>query len=145
MAQRGRKSAAALAIVTPVVFDGRPPPPDGLTGEQREEWAAVVRRMPADWFTREAHALLEGYVRHVASFRLLSASIDAFLPEWLTSDDGLKRYGDLLKLRDAEGRAMSSLATRLRITPQSRYHPTTAARAAADAGSGRTKPWMKHA
>jgi hypothetical protein len=87
---------------------------------------------------------LAAYVKHLATFRLLSESIDAFQGAWLGDDDGLKRYGDLLALREREGRAMSSLATRLRITPQSRYHPRTAGVAAADAGTGRLKPWEKH-
>ena len=142
MAQRGRKSAASLAVVTPIA-DHRPAPPEGLTAEQAAEWTAVVRRLPSDYFPRECHQLLAAFCRHVSSFRVLSASIDEFKSEWTVSDEGLKRYGDLLALREREGRALSSLATRLRITPQSRYHPRTAGVAAADAGSGRPKPWDK--
>jgi hypothetical protein len=144
MAQRGRKSAAALAIVTRLT-DHRPPPPEGLTKAEAEEWRAIVGRLPSSWFPRECHCLLEAFVKHASSFRLLSASIDAFDPIWLARDDGLARYGQLLAMREREGRAMSSLATRLRITPASRYHPTTAARAAADAGGGGVKPWERHA
>jgi hypothetical protein len=143
MAQRGRKSAASLAIVTPIA-DHRPAPPEGMTAEQAAEWTAIVRRLPVGYFPRECHGLLAAYVKHLATFRLLSESIDAFQGAWLADDDGLKRYGDLLALREREGRAMSSLATRLRITPQSRYHPRTAGVAAADAGTGRPKPWEKH-
>jgi hypothetical protein len=143
MAQRGRKSAAALAVVAHLT-DHRPPPLEGLTDEQADEWTAVVRRLPSDYFPRECHQLLAAFCCHVSSFRVLSASIDEFKSEWTVSDEGLKRYGDLLALREREGRALSSLATRLRITPQSRYHPRTAGVAAADAGTGRPKPWKKH-
>ena len=68
-----------------------------------------------------------------------------FGPNGLITDEGLEvDTASLLALREREGRALSSLATRLRITPQSRYHPRTAGVAAADAGSGRPKPWEKH-
>jgi hypothetical protein len=140
MSQRGRKSAAALAIVTPIA-DHRPGPPQDLTEEQAAEWTAIVRRLPDNYFPRECHGLLAAYVKHLAAFRLLSESIDAFQGAWLADDDGLKRYGDLLALREREGRALSSLATRLRITPQSRVYAKTAGVAATNAGSGGRKPW----
>lgn len=140
MAQRGRKSAASLAVVTPIA-DHRPAPPEGVSAEQAAEWTAIVRRLPVGYFPRECHGLLAAYVKHLATFRLLSESIDAFQGAWLADDDGLKRYGDLLALREREGRAMSSLATRLRITPQSRIYAKTAGVAAANAGHGGRKPW----
>jgi len=140
MAQRGRKSAASLAVVRPIT-DHRPSPPEGLTEEQAAEWTAITRRLPAGHFPRECHGLLMAYCKHISSFRMLSESVDSFRSEWLITDEGLGRYGALLALREREGRALSSLATRLRITPQSRYHPRTAGVAAADAGSGRSKPW----
>ena len=136
MAQRGRKSAAAMAVVSPITAH-RPPPPEGLTPEQADEWTAVTKRLPHDFFPRECHRLLEAYVRHCASFKLLSRWVDTFQEDWLAGDDGLKRYADLLALRDREGRALSALATRLRITPQSRYRAETAATAAAKSSDGR--------
>ena len=140
MAQRGRKSAASLAVVRPIT-DHRPSPPEGLTEEQAAEWTAITRRLPAGHFPRECHGLLMAYCKHISSFRMLSESVDLFRSEWLITDEGLGRYGALLALREREGRALSSLATRLRITPQSRYQPRTAGVAAADADSGRSKPW----
>jgi hypothetical protein len=140
MSQRGRRSAAALATVTPIA-DHRPAPPQDLTEEQAAEWTAIVRRLPDNYLPRECHGLLSAYCKHFSAFRLLSESIEAFQPARLADDDGLKRYGDLLALREREGRALSSLATRLRITPQSRVYAKTAGVAAANAGSGGRKPW----
>jgi hypothetical protein len=133
MAQRGRKSAASLAIVAPI-SEHRPPPPEGLTPEQAAEWTAIVRRLPHDFFPRESHRLLEAFCRHTTSFRILSECIDSFQKEWLNDPGGFGQYRELLALRDREGRALSSLATRLRITPASRYQPRTAATAAAKPG-----------
>jgi hypothetical protein len=142
MGQRGRKSAASLAVVTPIT-DHRPAPPPGLNEEQTAEWTAIVQRLPDGYFPRECHGLLSAYCKHVSAFRLLSTSIDSFQPAWLADDDGLKRYGGLLALREREGRALSSLATRLRITPQSRIYAKTAGVAAANAGHGGRKPWER--
>jgi hypothetical protein len=125
-----RKSAAALAIVTPIT-DHRPPAPDDLTPEQAAEWREVVGRMPNDWFTRETHQLLAAYCRHVTAAKTLSAEIDRFKPEWLTDSVGLEQFGRLLALRDRETRGMSSLATRMRLTQGSRYRADKTATATA--------------
>ena len=139
MAQRGRKSAAALAVVRPI-SSSRPEPPEELTPEQAEEWLAVTRRMPSDYFPRETFALLAGFCRHVVAYRMLSESIDEFKPTWMAEEGGIERLDRLGKMRDREGRAMSSLATRLRLSPQSRMHQKSAARAADKSGSG-DRPW----
>jgi hypothetical protein len=139
-----RKSASALAVVSSVA-DYRPPPPESLTTEQAGEWVAVVGRMPSGWFTRETHELLASYCRHVTSARMLAKLIDAFRPEWLTDPDGVVRLDKLAKMRDREVRAMSSLATRMRITQQSRYRgETTATKVAKEPVTGR-RPWEAHA
>src|SRR4051794_18022564 len=63
MAQRGRKSAAALSIVR-VEPAFRPKAPPDLPAEMASEWKAIVQRMPAGWFGRETYGLLVGYLRH---------------------------------------------------------------------------------
>ncbi len=115
-------------------------PPKELTREQADEWRAVVGRLPADWFTRETHALLVAYCKHVSTHRLLSAEIDACDPAALATQDGFKRYERLLALRGRESRCLSALATRLRMTQQARYQPNTAHSAARRGGTG-PKPW----
>jgi hypothetical protein len=47
----------------------------------------------------------------------------------------------MLAIRERETKAMASLATKMRLTPQSRYLPTTAARAVANAGACGKRPW----
>jgi phage terminase small subunit len=138
---RGRKSEARLAIVVASPAE-RPSPPGQLGDAEAEEWRQVAARMPVDWFTRETWPLLEAYCSHAVSHRALSVRIR----EWQAkpADASVKLFADLLKMRDREVRAMTSLATKLRLTNQSRYDHKTAETAARKDGTGAaqtTRPW----
>lgn len=117
MAARGRKSAASMEITIPsnVEVVHRPQPPNELTPEQQDEWCAVVDRMPADWFPRETHGLLVQYCRHVIAARRI-AQLIAKTEKAKAFDVDV--YDKILKMQEREGRAISSLATRMRITQQ---------------------------
>lgn len=116
MRQRGRKSAAALAIAENHLCEAikRPDAPYDLSDEEAEEWWAVVNRMPADWFPRETHGMLAQYCRHVVRARRVAQLVHE--EEKLQFD--LDRYDQLLKMQERESRIMSSLATRMRISQQ---------------------------
>jgi chaperone required for assembly of F1-ATPase len=120
MKTRGRDSAASqeIAAIAPVDAVQRPDAPYDLTDEQSEEWWAVVNRMPADWFTRETHGLLAQYCRHVVSARHV-AQLIAKAEKAKTLD--IDEYNQLLIMQEREGRALSSLATRMRISQQGSY------------------------
>ena len=117
MAKRGRKSAASLEIATvsPVEIVQRPDAPYDLTDEQAKEWWAVVERLPADWFPRETHGMLTQYCRHVVAARRV-AQLIANAEKFKAID--VAEYDQLLKMQEREGRAISSLATRMRISQQ---------------------------
>lgn len=117
MKKRGRKSAASseLAIASPVETISRPDAPYDLTDEQAQEWWAVVNRLPADWFPRETHGMLTQYCRHVVAARKVAQLITK--SEKSRSFD-VDEYDRLLKMQEREGRAISSLATRMRISQQ---------------------------
>lgn len=117
MGTRGRKSAAALAIssAAPVETVARPDAPYDLTDEQSEEWWAVVNRMPADWFPRETHGLLAQYCRHIVAARRVAQLIKQFEGDAALDLDSLDK---LYKMQEREGRALSSLANRMRLTQQ---------------------------
>lgn len=117
MAARGRKSAASteITIISGVEVIERARPPSELTAEQADEWRAVVDRMPADWFPRETHAMLAQYCRHVVAARRI-AQLIARIEKSKSLD--IDEYDKLLKMQEREGRAISSLATRMRITQQ---------------------------
>ena len=115
MGTRGRVSAASLEVAKPTTERvARPDAPYDLTDEQSEEWWAVVNRLPADWFPRETHGVLSQYCRHVVAARRVAQLVAAEE----AGEFDLGRYDQLLKMQEREGRALSSLATRLRITQQ---------------------------
>lgn len=119
MEKRGRKSAAELAIVSPIEVDPRPAAPSDLTDEQAAEWDACVSRMSATHFSRENQALLLQYCRHVVSAKRVAQMIE----DHEQGELDLDAYDKLLKMQEREGRAISSLATRMRLTQQSRFDP----------------------
>jgi hypothetical protein len=135
-----RKSAAALSVVQTLPGQKRPEPPEELTDEQAEEWRKVVDRLPVDWFPEESHQLLVAYCRHVTRARVLAGLINRFQEVWLCSADGVERYDKLLQMSEREGRAISSLATRMRLTQQSRYRADKAA-TKTSSPSAPSKPW----
>ena len=120
MGARGKKSSAALSVigVTKTGKMDRPLAPVELTDEQTEEWNCIVDRMAADWFTRETHALLAQYCRHIIRARRMAQLIDAAEKE---EDVDVKTYRDLLKSEEEQSRAISSLATKMRLTQQTTY------------------------
>lgn len=120
MGTRGRRSIAALSVAGPVDVTPRPDAPYDLTDEQADEWRAVVNRMPADWFQRETWPLLSQYCRHVVAARRLAQLVHA---HETGSEFDVGAYDKLLKMQEREGRAISSLATRMRLTQHSTYDP----------------------
>lgn len=122
MGTRGRESAASLSVISSegVETVRRPTPPAELTDEQAQEWRAVVNRLPADWFPRETHPMLAAYCRHIVALRRIGQLIEHIESQ---KDIDLEAYDRLLKMQERESRAMSSLATRMRLTQQSTYDP----------------------
>lgn len=140
MATRGRKSGAALSVVVGSI-DGRPTPPADLTKFQAAVWQRTVAAESLDQFRSAAlQQLLKEYCRHCEAAQILADEIEATKPEWLRTDEGLKRYDKLLIMRDRETKAQGDKATKLRLTNQSRYTPQAAATAAKNTG-GFAKPW----
>lgn len=136
MAKRGRQSAAALEIASaPGLLETveRPDAPYDLTDEQAAEWWAVVNRLPADWFPRETHGMLADYCRHVVKSRRIAQLVaEAEASDEL--DVGL--LDKLYKMAERESRAISSLATRMRISQQA-----TSTHRANKGTKGVRKPW----
>jgi len=141
MGTRGRKSTAALAVAAQVApKTDRLPAPLHLTDAEIGVWVDVVNDQPACAFTPTHIPLLEQYCRHVVQARIIADEILNFDRKWLADDEGLKRYDRLLGMQEREGRAASSLATRLRITRQATTDPKTVGRANGRQARSK-KPW----
>lgn len=137
MAKRGRVSAASTEVSTVATAEvetvQRPDAPYDLTDEQAEEWWAVVNRMPADWFPRETHGMLAQYCRHVVAARRVAQLVTSIEAEKVFD---IGAYDKALKMQEREGRAISSLATRMRISQQATVSAKTARKP-----SQVKKPW----
>jgi hypothetical protein len=136
-----RKSAAASAVVITGQFGQRPDPPSTLTPRQADVWRAIVASEHSDFFSTEAlRNLLVGYCRHWEAAENVSSVINSFPPGRIKRPEGAQRYHNLLRMRDLEMSAATRLATKLRITNQSRYQAPAASNAARSAAKG-PKPW----
>lgn len=144
MGTRGRKSTSAMTVeaqVASISSESRLAAPLHMSDAEHSVWAQIVNDQPAGAFTPTHSPLLEQYCRHIVQARILADEILNFDRAWLADDDGLKRYDRLLGMQEREGRAASSLATRLRITRQATDHPTTVGRGQARQAKS-TKPWQ---
>lgn len=145
MRTRGRKSAAEIATLS-VVRGGlgeRPAPPDDLSDAEKTIWQRIVASEAPDFFRSETQKnLLKDLCRHRAAADALSAMLQKFRPELLIRDDIRGKYRELAKLRLDETRMATSLATKLRLTNQSRYTPQAAATAARN-HTPIARPWER--
>ena len=140
MGARGRKSAAELSTISSggLELHRRPDPPDHMGDDAVAIWRAVVNSLPADWFSPGTLPLLEAFCGMTISqrytlraLRRIEQNADDFeRDEW---ERTLKQLGEV------SGR-IATLATRMRLTPQSRYGPRAADTAGQLPPDG-PKPW----
>ena len=130
----------------------RPPPPSELTEEQAEEWRAIfLRQFPADGAGGRP-PVAGGPLFGTGQPTFSTKQIEAFDPEWSAVDGGFQRYSDWLGLRARENKALTDLATKLRLTNQSRYTPGRAGTEAKrqefgsidEHGNIKLAPWPMH-
>jgi hypothetical protein len=140
MKQRGRRSAAQLSVIAGTI-DGRPKAPPSLSADETEVWDRIVASEAADLFrTAAIQGLLTRYCRHFCRAEWLEKEIrTATLPH---SEDSLADVDRLMKMAQRETLACVTIATKLRLTNQSRYQPSVAATAARRASSER-KLWQR--
>lgn len=122
MAKRGRKSEGELGVT--VNMPQRPEAPGDLTPRQREIWREAVNQYAVDWFPKETHALLAAYCRHCSASEDIASRIKVMDP----MEEDTQIMDRLYRMQDRESQAIARTATKLRMTPQSKYDPITAAR-----------------
>lgn len=103
-------------------------PPIEMSEAEATIWRAVISSEPREFFRVDAQlGMLAAYCRHRAAADKIGRVVGEFEDEWLKSSDGVARYSKLLAMHDKEVRAGTSLATKLRLTNQSRYDEHSAA------------------
>jgi len=110
-------------------------PPEGMTADQLQIWRETVSARSADYFGPDAVPMLEEYCRVVVMCRTLATMIEGVMDGGETGE-----FKSLLDMRDKESKRMASLATKLRLTNQSRYTPQAAGTAARKGSGG--KVWQ---
>jgi hypothetical protein len=129
-------------MTTPPRFSGilRPEPPDDLTPSQATIWKKVVSSEKPDFFSNQTtRDMLKDLCCHRDAIAKITATINTFRTEWLRNEDGAKLYERYLRMRGDETKIFSLIATRLRLTNQSRYTPHAAATAGRSVAQ--VRPW----
>lgn len=125
----------AKITALPTTTKMRMQPPGDLTSEQASVWREVVDAKPVDWFSEDSAPLLSEYCRAAVMCKTLAVMVEAAI-----AGGEVKELSDVLRLRDMEAKRLTSIATKLRLTQQSRYTPQAAATATKRAAGGK-KPW----
>src|SRR6202008_1135270 len=122
MGTRGRQSAASLGVV-PIGPRPAPPPPMELTADQAVIWREVAAQRPPTWFTADTFPLLVAYCRLVTDARDIEALIQGIdLQAVAENKETLDRYRKLIAMRCQIAAGLASLATKMRLSQQSRYN-----------------------
>jgi len=122
MGSRGKTSAAELAVISNdgVAVIRRPDAPGRLSEDASSIWVDAVNSYAADHFTPDTIPMLEGYCNHAVNAQRLAVMIE---DRWRGESLDLDALDQLARMHERECRSLSSLATRLRMTPQSKYDP----------------------
>lgn len=145
MGQRGRKSAASMAVAADNTLQivQRPKAPYHLTPEQALVWDETVKGLPADWFRPETLDTLAHYCCHVNEVRRINELIEHLDEErkkYLGGQDHLfnyREYQSYVQLRAKETAAANAHARSLRITLQATYDKSK------QKPGAKAKPWEK--
>lgn len=136
-----RKSLEAKNVQAVISLPKKiPEPPTNLTGDQGELWRMVMASPAGDMITQDAFPVLSEYCRCITFADTVAVELNKFDPSWAIEDDGLERWNRLLAMQDRLSGRISSLATKLRITPQTRVWKQTAGSIANK--SAKRKPWQ---
>jgi hypothetical protein len=154
MAKSGPKTSQERATANAIIPGARIPAPDDLEPAAKVLWDAIVLRLPADWFTSENVPLLKIYVRHAVYADRFAKDITAQreIIAALEASARTKRHFALLALANGhlvalhrahgfESDRMVAVATKLRLTNQSRYVKETAASKARSSIPSSLPPW----
>lgn len=126
MGRRGPQSEKHSKIA--ILYGKRPKPPRHLCREAKKTWRQIVESLPPDRFRVADQHLLAAYVESSAIHAEAVAILER---EGLTVKMGSNSYEvphPALTVMNRQAQLMCTLATKLRLTPQSRISPELAGR-----------------
>lgn len=123
MKQRGRKSAAKLAVIESANVVERPKAPESLSKTEAALWDEITKSRGPGFFDVATVPLLTEYCRLQTQVDTIGAQLGEIDKSWLTDDEFLKRYKVLTGIRDQGQGRQIALARSMRLTQQSRYQP----------------------
>lgn len=133
-----------MGVAPAVDLDARLQPPPDLTAYEVQVWQSVVATKPSNWFQADCAPILKSYVKHISTAATFDQQLETFNPEKATKEDWTE-YLRLTEARRKQTQIITTCATKLRLTPQSKYDEKTAFVAAKAAGNtnarGKTKLW----
>jgi hypothetical protein len=123
--KRGRKGKADLSVF-PGGQGHRVEPPDDLTDAEKAIFDEIVGSRAPDFFDKGTIGDLSEYCRLRIQLSRIAKQVNDFQDEWLQKDDGLKRFKDLVGMRDKSQQRLNAFSRSLRLTNQSRMQAVTA-------------------
>ena len=127
-----RESLASLEVAT-ISIPQRPEPPNELTSKQKDIWREITATKPPDWFEADTRPILKEYCRAIEFADKIARELDLM-------EGSVVDAKPLYELQEKNAKLLTQLATRMRLTPQSRYTPKAAATANKKSGPA-NKPW----
>ena len=119
-----RPSVDAIALLGAIGPGAKAPVPAELSESEAALWAVIVDSKPSEWFGPDSVPVLKEYCRCAALCDQLAVKVREV---WDTGDMDAIRVP--MALRDREVLRLMALATKLRLTQQSRYTPQASATA----------------
>jgi len=108
MNQRGRKSAVSTSIKPAASLSAPFEPPEEMASVRKAEWRAMVDQITAN------------FTRGCGSVNDINEATTTFGPRLPSDPVAWDRYRELTKMRGSVGSRLASLATKPRLTTQSR-------------------------
>jgi len=144
--QRGRKStdrAQLESAMEPGTLGVQPDAPPELSPDEAKEWQRFWAVSPTGWFPREVWPLLIQLCRHICQARFLGECLQEVRVGLLDPRDieQIRHLELMTRLHDREGRAMTAIMEKLRLTTQQRVVNDKAAPQQAEQAP-EVRPWI---
>jgi P27 family predicted phage terminase small subunit len=117
MGARGPKPGSANITR---IFPERPKPPRGLPKPAKAKWRQIIDSLPPDYFKTWELPLLEKYCWAIHIYELAMVEVNKFGLVIPMGEKGYETVNPALTICNKQVQIMSTLATKLRLCPNSR-------------------------